>query len=104
MDPLMLAANNGKSLWSGLPFWKMKNEPVNSGPINKTYQQKTDPDPIEEMLEQMKKKAEQIGDGAEAVMAAIEEILKGGGSFDVPIVLISPCQYDRMCGKSAPNP
>jgi hypothetical protein len=88
-------------------IFKMKHRPINSGPFNKNSKQPPEPDPVEEMLEAMKKKSEQIADGAQVVMDAITTILSGGGTL-VDIGIMSPdlCTADPGlgCGPFAPGP
>jgi hypothetical protein len=84
----------------------MKNKPIDSGPLNKNFLQPPEADPIDEMLEAMKKKAEQMADGVEVIMNAIEKLAAGGGgtTFDIPIVILSPCQYKSACGMQPDHP
>ncbi len=103
----VVTGNNGRNSWGGLMFFKMKHRPINSGPFNKNSKQPPEPDPVEEMLEAMKKKSEQIADGAQVVMDAITTILSGGGTL-VDIGIMSPdlCTADPGlgCGPFAPGP
>jgi len=78
-------------LFSGLRFFKTKHPLVDSGPLNKNFQQPPEKDPIEEMLKAMKDKAEKVVDTFEVLMESIKN-LGGGGTFvDLPLVMVSPC-------------
>lgn len=102
-----IAANNQPNpLWGGLVFFKMKNRPIDSGPLNKNFKQPPEPDPIDEMLEAMKEKAEQIAEGAEATLEAIKAILGGGTFIDLPIIMPDVCITNPQlgCGPFAPRP
>jgi len=78
--------------FSGIVGFKMKHKPIDSGPLNKDFRQPPEKDPIQEMLEKMREKAEKIADGAEALMEAIKNLAGGGTSFDLlPLFMPSPC-------------
>jgi len=93
--------------WGGLVFFKMKHKPFDSGPLNKDFHQPPESDPIEEMLQAMKEKAEKIGDGFEASWEAITTILEGGGTLvDVGVIMPDVCVTNPRlrCGPFAPRP
>ncbi|MGB6776013.1 MAG: hypothetical protein WBD25_07640 [Terriglobales bacterium] len=76
----------------------MKNRPVDSGPLNKNFRQPPEVDPIEKMLEAMKKKAEQIADGAEVLIEAIKTLGQGGTFIDLPVFTVDICATNPQLG------
>jgi RHS repeat-associated protein len=90
-----------KPLFSGIVFWKMKNKLIDSGPLNKNFQQPPEPDPMEEILRKIEEKASQVGDITDVLLDAINKLGKGGTFVEVPIIIFNPCggnPYQLSCG------
>ena len=86
---------------SGIPFFKMKHLPVNSGPLRVPKPPQWQPDPMKKMLEELAKKAEEVNNAAEAAIKALEIIIRGGGSVSIaPVMFGPPCFYNPSlpCG------
>jgi len=69
----------------------MKNKPVDSGPLNKNFQQPPEENPIEEILKAMKEKAGKVMDATETLLELIKNLPKSGTFVDLPLFMVDPC-------------
>jgi hypothetical protein len=88
----------------GLTFFKMKNKPFNSGPIDKTFRQPLQDDPIQKMLEEMREKEDKIRDTTEVLLELIKEVSRGGTTFNIPLVSAPQCLTNGGAYGCGPSP
>jgi hypothetical protein len=80
-----------RDLISGLVFRKIKNRPIDSGPLNKTWRQPEEPNPIEDILEEMRKAAENVENAYEALTEALKILGQGNTFTSAPFFMVDPC-------------
>jgi hypothetical protein len=83
---VMTSVGGNNSLIGGLVFFKMKNRLVDNGPLNKNFRQPPERNPMEELLEELKEKAERVNDLFDVTMEAIKSLGRGG-FVSVPVMI-----------------